>query len=129
MSDTDTPEFQTYVSIIIGYSLNIDKLLKLVKRLSFDSEIKEYDIHNVCYLSKINEILFRDTEIKIFFNGEKALIGVQLLECEKDTEGFSLNIFKDYSIYEKRINDTIYKNKELVSLIRDEFKIHLMIYD
>lgn len=129
MSDTDTPEFQTYVSIIIGYSLNIDKLLKLVKRLSFDSEIKEYDIHNVCYLSKINEILFRDTEIKIFFNGEKALIGVQLLECEKDTEGFSLNIFKDYSIYEKRINDTIYKNKELISLIRDEFKIHLMIYD
>jgi hypothetical protein len=129
MSDTDTPEFQTYVSVIIGYSLNIEKLLKLVKRLSFDSEIKEYDIHNVCYLSKINEMLFQGSEIKIFFNGEKALVGVQLLECEKDTEGFFLNIFKDYSIYEKRINDVIYKNKDLVSLIRDELKIHLMIYD
>jgi hypothetical protein len=129
MSDTDTPEFQTYVSLIIGYSLNIERLIRLVKKLSFDSEVKEYDINNVCYLRKINEMLFQGSEIKIFFNDEKAVIGIQLLECEKDTEGFTLDIFKNYISYEKKINDTIYKNKELAPLIREEFKIHLMIYD
>jgi hypothetical protein len=77
MSETYTEDFLIYTSIIVGYSLNKDKFIKFIKKISLNTEYKEYEIYNTNHLSKVNEILFRDNII-FHFNGEKSVLGVKI---------------------------------------------------
>jgi len=130
MSDTFTTDFSSSLSIVVGYKLNKNKLLKYMKKqIPFECTEFELFMHNNLNNFNINTLgeNYTNDGVQFIYTEEKCVLGIEVFIIEKDSNGLEFDMLNNLSKYKEKIDKCL--NEKINRLISEDCKVHFLIYD
>ncbi len=142
MSFTDTPDFDYYNSMVVGYSIEYNDFCRFISSYILDEEKANSPgwqrftkIHlEGGAIDTINKIINNKSEfeIKFHYSKEKVVIGVQIIEFDEKDNSFELDIFENMKSRKSKIDSFLEElpvGIEIKKIINSSFKVHFLFYN